>query len=286
MILVTGATGTVGSEVVRLLVAAGQTVRAFVRSPQKASQKLRGLNVEQVQGQFESADTLRKALDGVDRLFLLSSGAQNLEANEPRVVEEAKRYGVKHVVKLSVMGADRQPGITLERLHRGVEKKLESSGMKWTFLRPSAFMSNMLNNAASIKQQGKFFGPFGKGKLAYVDPRDVAAVAAKVLAGPSGHEGKAYVLTGAEALTQAQVAEKLARAVGRKVEFVDVPAQMAKQGMLHVGLPAPAVEMVLELAALIRDGKAGAVTQEVERITGSRPRTFDAWAKENAAAFR
>src|SRR5688572_9309121 len=126
MILVTGATGTVGSEVVRQLVAAGRTVRAFVRTPQKA-QKLRGPNVELVQGQFESVDTVRQALDGVERLFLLSSGAQNLEANEPRVVDEAKRYGVKHVVKLSVMGAERQPGVTMERLHRAVEKKVEAS---------------------------------------------------------------------------------------------------------------------------------------------------------------
>lgn len=283
MILVTGATGTVGSEVVRCLSADGQAVRAFVRSPQKA-QRLAGPKVEVVQGQFENGGSLRQAMDGVDRLFLLSS-AQNLEANEPRVVEEARRSGVKHVVKLSVMGAERQPGITLERLHRAVEKKVESSGMAWTFLRPSAFMTNMLNNAAAIKQQQKFFGPFGNGKLAYVDPRDVAAVAAKVLAG-SGHEGKAYVLTGPEALTQVQVAEKLTQAVGRKIQFVDVPPNMAKQGMLHVGLPAPAVEMVMELAAAIREGKSAAVTKEVERLTGARPRTFDAWAKENAAAFR
>lgn len=284
MILVTGATGTIGSEVVQQLAAAGQKVRAFVRSTQKA-EKLKGPNVELAQGTFEDTDSLKKALQGVDKVFLVSSGPENIEQNEPRVVEEAKKAGVKHLVKLSVIGAEYEPGVALGRLHRAAEKKIEALGMAWTFLRPSAFMSNMFGNAATIKSQGKWYGPYGDGKLGAIDVRDIAAVAVKALT-TSGHEGKAYALTGAEPLSQGQMAEKLSQAVGKPIQYVDVPAEAAKDNMLKMGMPPRLVDMLVEFSGVVRQGMAGAVTQDVEKVLGRKPRTFDDWVKENAAAFQ
>jgi uncharacterized protein YbjT (DUF2867 family) len=284
MILVTGATGTIGTEVVRQLAAAGQKVRALVRSPEKA-EKLKGPNVELARGAFEDVESLRKALQGVDKLFLLSSGPEHIEQSEPRVVDEAKKAGVKHVVKLSVIGAEYEPGIELGRLHRAVEKKIEGSGMAWTFLRPGAFMSNMLNNVGTIKAQGKFYGAYADGKLAVIDPKDIAAVAVKALTS-SGHEGKAYALTGLEPLSQAQLAEKMSKAMGKPVEYVNVPPEAAKDSMLKMGVPNRLANMLVEFSGVVRSGMAAAVAQDVEKVLGRKPRTFDDWAKENAAAFQ
>src|SRR5262249_48642778 len=152
MIVVIGATGNVGSEVVRQLAEKGEKVRALVRSPEKA-EKLKRPNVELFKGDLHSAESLRAALQGADHLFLLATGFDGMEKGEPKAIDEAKKAGVKHVVYLSVIGADMEPGGSIGRAHRASEKLLEASGLTWTFIRPSGFMSNQLNNAGSIKAQ-------------------------------------------------------------------------------------------------------------------------------------
>src|SRR5437868_2919098 len=220
MILVTGATGTIGSEVVRQLSAAGQKVRALVRDTAKA-EKIKGANVELAKGDLTQPETVRAALQGADKLFLLFTGV-DLVPVEGKVVEEAKKAGVKHIVYLSVVGADMEPGIALGRGHRATEKAIEASGIPYTFLRPSGFMSNMFNNLQSIKAQGKFYGPYGDGKMGVIHPADIAAVAVKALT-TAGHEGKAYVLTGSEAINNGEQAKILSQAVGKPIEYVAVP---------------------------------------------------------------
>jgi uncharacterized protein YbjT (DUF2867 family) len=284
MILVTGATGTIGSEVVRQLAAAGQKVRAFVRKPEKA-EKLKGPNVEIAKGDLDHADSLRAALQGVDHVFLLSAGLDTISKTEPKVVEEAKKAGVKHIVKLSVMGADMEPGGAITRAHRGSEKAIEASGIAWTFLRPSGFMSNMMNNLQSIKAQGKFYGPYADGKMGVIHPGDIAAVAVKALT-ERGHEGKAYTLTGPEPLSNAEEAKKLSAAVGKTIEFVNVPPEAAADGMLKAGMPKSLVDGLIEFSGAVRAGYVAATTGEVEKVLGRKPKSFDDWAKENAAAFK
>ena len=284
MILVIGATGTIGSEVVRQLAAKGQKVRAFVRNPEKA-EKLKGPNVELAKGDFDDVESLRAALKGADKLFLLTAGVENITQIEPRAVDEAKKAGVKHIVKLSVMGADMQPGITLGRAHRAAEMAVEASGIPWTFVRPSGFMTNALNNVGSIKAQGKFYGPYGDGKMGLIDPVDIAAVAVTALTRP-GHENKAYTITGPEALSQGEVAQKLSAATGKTIEYVAVPPEAAGESMLKMGMPKSLVDALLEFSGVVRAGHAAAVTGEVERVTGRKPRSFDGWARDNAAAFK
>ncbi|HVE83212.1 MAG TPA: SDR family oxidoreductase [Myxococcales bacterium] len=284
MILVTGATGNIGSEVVRQLAAKGQKVRAFVRNPDKAA-ALKGPNVEIAKGELGKPDTIRPAMQGVDHVFLLSAGLETIAQEEKNVVDEAKKAGVKHIVKLSVMGADMEPGIALGKAHRASEKNVEASGITWTFLRPSGFMSNLFNNADSIKSQGKWYAPYGDGKMGVIDPADIAAVAVKALT-ERGHEGKAYLLTGSEALSQAEMAQKLGAAVGKKIEYVNVPPEAAADSMLKMGMSKSLVDALGEFSGVVRQGFAAAVSPDTERVLGRKPKSFDQWAKENAAAFK
>lgn len=283
MILVTGATGKVGSEVVRQLAAAGAQVRAFVRDPEKAKAKLGG--VELAAGDLARPETLAAALRGVEKLYLLPPLVPTMTELEALAIEQARRAGVKHVVKHSNMGAQHEPGLTLPRWHRAGEKRIEASGMAWTFVRPTGFMSNALAWAGSIKSQGVVYGNGGDGKMSVVDPRDIAAVAVKALTEP-GHENKAYSITGPEALSQAQIAEKLSAATGKPIQYVDLPPETAREGMLKAGLPPRLVEGLSQLVGAVRAGRMTGATPELERLLGRKPRTFDEWARENAAAFQ
>ncbi|HUJ61796.1 MAG TPA: SDR family oxidoreductase, partial [Kofleriaceae bacterium] len=254
MILVTGATGTVGSHVVRELVAAGQQVRAFVTDTSEARKQL-GEKVEYAQGKFEDKASIEAALRGVTKLYLLVPFVENMAALEATVIDAAKRAGVRHVVKHSVSGAQYEPGLTIGRAHRAGEKLLEASGMAWTFLRPVGFMSNAFGWAPTVKSQGAIYQPMGSGKMAVIDPRDIASVGAKALT-TSGHEGKAYDLTGPEALDMTQQAKILGDAIGKPVKYVDVPDSAARDAMLGMGMPKFAVDALIEFTNLVRAGNA------------------------------
>ncbi|HEY8208391.1 MAG TPA: NmrA family NAD(P)-binding protein, partial [Myxococcaceae bacterium] len=171
------------------------------------------------------------------------------------------------------------------RGHRTSEKAIEASGVPYTLLRPSGFMSNMLNNVQTIKGMGKFFAPAGDGKMGVIHPADIAAVAVKVLTTP-GHEGKAYVLTGGETLSNAEQAKILSDAVGKPIEYVNVPPEAAADGMLKGGMPKAYVDMLIEFYGVVRAGFTAVATGDVEKVLGRKPKTYADWAKENAAAFK
>src|SRR5207302_1171854 len=189
MILVTGATGTTGGEVARRLIATGRQPRLLVRDPSKAREFQQ--TAETVQGDLGRPESLGPAMKGIERLYLVSAGSSgpDLEAN---AIEAAKQAGVRHVVKLSVIGAD-NPVLILSQWHAKSEQRLRESGLKWTMLRPGNFMSNALGWAGTIKSQGAFYQSTGSGRWAAVDPADIGAVAVKTLTTP-GHEGQAYRL--------------------------------------------------------------------------------------------
>jgi (4-alkanoyl-5-oxo-2,5-dihydrofuran-3-yl)methyl phosphate reductase len=283
MILVTGATGNVGAPLVRELVAAGQHVRAFVTDTGDAKQKL-GDKVELAKGTFEDKASIEAALRGVKKVYLLAPGMPDLTAWEATFVDAAKHAGVEHVVYHSVAGAQWEAN-AFGRWHRATEKKLEQSGMTWTFLRPVGFFSNALMWAATVKSQGAIYMPCGDGKTASIDARDIAAVAAKALAA-RGHEGKSYDLTGPEALSVGEQAKQLGDAIGKPVTYVDVPDAAAKDSMLGMGMAAAVADAMIELTSLVRSGGAASISDAVATVTGKPPRSFAAWCKDNAAAFR
>jgi uncharacterized protein YbjT (DUF2867 family) len=278
MILVTGASGTVGSEVVKVLVAGGVRFRAGYRTrPQNIPS-----GVESVALDFDDRDTVAAALMGVETVFLLST----MVAPEKNVVDEAKRAGVQRIVKLSVYGASRE-GFTFARWHRAVEKHIEASGVAWTFLRPSGFMQNFFNcMGETIRKQSAFYTASGAtGSGAHIDARDIGAAAARVLTG-EGHDGKAYELTGPQVLTYDQAAEILSRAAGRPIKHVSITPEQLKQGALAMGMPEVYVDALVDLDRAYAAGDLTQVTPTVKQLTGRDPIRFEQFAKDYADKFR
>ncbi len=278
MILVTGASGTVGREVVKALAAAGADFKAAYRSrPEKVPDGVQTVAVD-----FDRPETIGPALAGADTVFLLS----NMVEPEKRVVDEAKRAGVKRIVKLSVNGAADE-SFTFAKWHRGVERHIEASGLPWTFLRPSGFMQNFFNYMGdSIRKEGAFYTATGpKGAGAHIDARDIGAVAARVLTG-KGHEGKAYELTGSKAISYDEAARVLSQAVGREIRHVAITPEQFRQGALAMGMPAPYVDALVDLDRAYSTGTLLQVTPAVRELTGRDPIAFEQFAKDYADKFR
>jgi uncharacterized protein YbjT (DUF2867 family) len=294
-ILVTGATGTLGSEVVKQLSAKGKedvNVKAAARSANDNT--FESLNrVQVVQLDYNTQSTLTSALKGVDKLFLLTPFQSNMVNLTSNLVREAKSAGVKYIVKQSVMGADAEPGITPGRLHRQAEKIIEESGIQFTFLRPNFFMQNFVTfYSHSIKTQGAFYLPAGDGKVSFVDVRDIAAVAVQTLitttndGGGDKHKGKAYDITGGEALSYGQAADILSKEVGKKVNYVNISDEDARKGMKDIGTDDWTINSMIELFGIIRNGYASTISPVVEQVTGNKPISFSQFAKDYAEAFR
>lgn len=283
-ILVTGATGTIGTQVIKQLTAhPGVKVRAAVRSTAKAD-ALRELGAEPVEFEWSRPETFTAALQGADKLFLLTPFAPDQVELAQRLIDAAKAAGIKHIVKLSALGCDNEPGIQLGRWHHAVERAIQAAGIPYTFLRPNNFMENFIGYYPPAPD-GNIYLPFGQGAVSWVDGRDVAAVAVAALLG-HGHEGKVYTLTGGEALTIDQIAAQIAEATGRTIRFVDVPEEAARSAMLGMQMPAWMVNAMMELNGINKAGYAAAITPTVQEITGSAPRSFRDFARENAAAWQ
>jgi len=284
MILVTGASGTVGSEVLKQLREQGADVRAAFHSAEKAA-RAKKQGIDSVVLDYADRASTAAALKGVDKVFLLGPTVPNQSELENNVVEEAKKAGVRHIVKLSVLDAGGEK-YTFAKWHRAVEKTIERSGLKYTFLRCNEFMQNTLTYyLGTIKSEGAFYLPTKDSKNSVIDVRDIAAAAVKALT-TSGHENKVYELTGPEALSHEQIAQKLSAAVGKQIKYVDISPAAFKEGAVAAGIPEWYVDALLNLYQFYVAGGAQQVTKDVERVTGSKPRTFDEFARDHAAGFR
>jgi uncharacterized protein YbjT (DUF2867 family) len=282
MILVTGATGNNGSEIVKQLSAAGIPVRALVRNPAKAA-AIQGPGVQIIQGDLGKVETLEPALAGVDRILLCSSFAPDQVDVQGNLVKAARRAGNPHIVKFSVMAADPASPCQILSAHGQTEKQIEASGLPYTHLRPNSFMQNMLWMAQSIAQ-GSFALPAGDLRISTVDIRDIGAVAVKVLTG-SGHEGKTYDITGPESLTYAEQAQKLSAVTGKPVQYVPISPQDFKNGMLQWGMQEWFADAMNALYASYT-GYQTAVTDVVARVGQKQPTTFDQFTRDFTGAFR
>lgn len=299
VILVTGATGTVGSEVVKQLtspssLSSGSRVRAAVHSKNKAD-KLRDENktVEIVNMDYNKPETIVDALNGVDKLFLLTLPTPNMTEITSSLINEAKKNNVKHIVKLSVLDADAEPGIMITRLHRQEERIIEESGMPYTFLRAGAFMQNFINFfGQTIKTQNAIYLPVGDGKVSFVDVRDIAAVATEILLAKNNgskskqqHEYKKYDITGNEALSYSQAAEILSNVLGRRISYVNVTEEDARNAMKKMGMEDWLIDALVELYSVIRSGYASQSTTVVEQIIGRKPISLEQFARDYASFF-
>jgi uncharacterized protein YbjT (DUF2867 family) len=285
MILVTGATGLNGQALLRLLSARGVAVRALVRHPAKAAAIAALPHVEFAQGDMARAETLAPALRDVDRAMLISSSDPDMLAIQSNFIEAAKKAGVRHVVKLSGIMPELNSAFRFARMHGEIERRLEASGMAFTHLRAGEFMPAYFRQAPNIAAKGAMFLPMEDARIASIDVGDIAEIAARVLTG-SGHEGKTYPLTGPQALTMTQVAEKLSAATGKPIRYVDVPPEAARQAQLAAGMPPYLADALFELFAERRNGKEATVWPDAAALLGRPPTSFDEFAKQNAAMFR
>jgi uncharacterized protein YbjT (DUF2867 family) len=281
MILITGASGNVGREVVKQALAVGLKVRATFQSPGVAAKAPTGL--EGVIMDYAKPETIRPVLEGVEKVFLVGPPSRDLADFERNFINEVRAAGGKHIVKLSALGGRES---IFSSGHRDSEEHIEASGLPFTFLRPNGFMQNLVNyNAGTIRSQSTFYGCQANGAVSIVDIRDIAAVAVIVLAA-SGHEGKSYALTGVEALTNDQVAEKISRVVRQKISYVDLPPAEFKKAIMSTGIPEWSADALLDLQRFYREGKASTVTDDVERLTGRKAISFDQFASDYAFAFQ
>jgi uncharacterized protein YbjT (DUF2867 family) len=287
-ILITGATGTVGSEVVKQLSAKGENIIVKAAARSATDNTFENLNrVQVVQLDYDKPDSLAVALKGVDKLFLLTPFQSNMVDLTSNLVSEAKKAKVKYIAKQSVMGADAEPGITPGRLHRQAEKIIEESGIPFTFLRPNFFMQNFVNYYGNlIRSQGAFYTPAGDAKVSFVDVRDIAAVAVKSLINDNQQKGSAYNITGGEALSYGQAAEILSKAVGKKINYVNVTDQDARKGMKDMSMDEWTIKSMIELFEITRAGYVSEISPIVEQVTGNKPITFSQFANDYAGAFK
>jgi uncharacterized protein YbjT (DUF2867 family) len=281
-IVVTGATGTVGSKVVEQLVQAGSTVRAAVRDPGKIATRD---GVEAVAFDMAAPESVAPALRGADHLFLLTAFVPDMVDMTKRVVDAAQKEGVEHIVRLSVLGAGPQASITLARWHTDAEQYLEQSGVGFTHLRPNSFMQNYITFCAqTIKSENTIYLPHGSGKMSVVDVEDVAAVAVKALLEP-GHMGKAYDLTGPSALDNTEVAATLSAVLDRDIHYMDIPDMMVEMGLKSMGTPDVIIGALNELSSANRESRLAEVTNDLGQTLGRAPRTFEDFARANAESW-
>jgi uncharacterized protein YbjT (DUF2867 family) len=288
-ILVTGASGNIGSEVVNLLlaVAPAVSIKADVHSRQNVKKVKDGDRVKVIPIDYNESDTLRQALKDVDKLFLLTPDVPNAAHLASNAVSEAKKAGIRHIVKQSVMGADLEADVGTMRLHRQVEEIIEQSGIPFTFLRPNEFMQNFINfHSPSIKGNNAFYIPLEDAKVSLVDVRDIAAVAVKSLTDEDLHKNKTYLITGPEALSYHQVAEILSNRIGRKINYVNISDEEARAAMKEIGLSDWLINTVSELSDYFRKGKASEISSAVEEVTGNKPISFSQFANDYVDAFR
>jgi uncharacterized protein YbjT (DUF2867 family) len=283
MILVTGATGNVGLELIKKLFDRSLPVRAFVRDRSRA-RAIALPGIELVEGDFARPETVARALDGVEQLFLLMPSSAEVEQRQRIFVDAARKARVKHIVKLSQFGADAGAHGRFQRYHAGVEHHIRKSRIPYTFLRPNLFMQSLLNFRSSIASQGLFYAPAGNARVSIIDVRDIASVAAAALV-RSEHENQTYELTGPEALTHAEMAGEFSEAFGKTVKYVDVPPETMLQTLLDLRIPRWQAEGVVEDYDHYRRGEAAAITSAVRDVTQQPATRFSQFAADYARQF-
>ncbi|AZQ71368.1 MULTISPECIES: NAD(P)H-binding protein [Streptomyces] len=277
MILVTGATGNVGSALLKELQACGAgPLRGLTRD---AARAVFPEGVEAVEGDFADTASLKPALDGVRSLFLVSRLGSDAD-----ILEAARQAGVEHVVLVSSITVQTHPHLGPAGENLAVERLLKDSGMAWTILRPTQFASNSLMWAASIREHETVRAPYADTGLPTIHPADIASVARVALTEP-GHHGRTYALTGPEPVTARQQAEAIAAVLGREVPFAEISRQEAHARMAAV-FGDEAADAVLDVMGGDVNDEILTVRDTVSQVTGSPARPFRQWAAENAAAFR
>ncbi|WP_126446185.1 SDR family oxidoreductase [Sulfuricystis multivorans] len=270
-ILVTGATGNIGRALVEILQTTPSSLSTIAASPSGqsvAGAPGRPLNL------LNTAST-RAAMQGIERLFLLTPAHPEMEAMTANAVRAAQAAGVQHIVRVSGAGADPKSEIAIARLQGSCDQIVIDSGIAYTLLRPKNFMQNFTTFLRDMIRSGAVYSSQGEGRVPFIDARDIAAVAAQVLRDPQAHASQVYTLTGPQALTNAEALAVIAEHIGRPIQLVSISEEQAVEGMRQAGMPEPLVQAMSSLNRIIAAGWVAEVTDDVPRLLG-RPAT--AWA--------
>ncbi len=279
-ILVTGATGTVGRELVKALKTAGANVIAMSSSGKAVE------GVETRDANLADPASLARALRGIDTLFLLLPLQANMVQLARNAVAAATAAGVKHIVRSSGAEADSASPSAIGRVQGEIDQLVMQSGIPYTLTRPNCFMQNYLTFYGDMIRAGTLYLPQGDGKASFVDARDIAAVNAAILQQPAAHAGKTYTLTGGKALSNAEVTQCIGAALGRSISYMAVPDDAAIASMREGGLDAWSIETVMSLNRVIAAGHPAAVSPDVEKLLGRAPHTFEQFVADHVASWR
>ncbi|NCF21265.1 MAG: NmrA family NAD(P)-binding protein [Haliea sp.] len=279
-ILVTGATGNTCSGLIPALRGAGVDVRALVREEANA-QSLREIGVEVVIGDLDQPETIAPAVEDVDKIYLLTWNGPTQAKQAKDVIAAAKNAGNPHIVRHSMWGSEKS---RIVQQGDEVEETLKSSGLPWTILRPTFYMQNTMMAAQTIASDGMLYWDTGDGKLGMIDVRDIQDSAFAVLTG-SGHEGRSYILTGPEAISMHDVADTFSKVLGKDVTYVNVPHEASLESMVNMGFPEWIARGYGELMEGFSEGFANSTTDNVEKLTGHPPRSFEQFARDFAQVY-
>jgi uncharacterized protein YbjT (DUF2867 family) len=285
MILLTGATGTAGSFIANEFVRERVPVRILVRNRANAAALEKVPTVEIVEGDMSKRSTLGSALDGVDRVLMISAPVMDMVETQSTFIDASKAAGVRHLIKFSGLDARQDTAFPFGLMHKEVEDYLEKSGLAWTELRPTGFMQEYLRESPSIIQDGAFYLALGDTKLNPVDLVDVAKVGFLLLR-DGGHEGARLHMTGPEALTMKDIADRISQAVGKTVRYVPVSPIQRREALLAHDVP---LQIADALDRQVEERRKGGIESQVDlsthRLFNVKPTTFLAFAQRNAEAF-
>jgi uncharacterized protein YbjT (DUF2867 family) len=279
MILVTGATGNVGSQIVNQLLTCGQRVRVFTRDAAKVAPW--GDKVQVALGDFTRPETFAQAVAGVEAVFMMNGALDDQIFRQ--LMALAKSHGTPRIVFLSSLFAA-DPGSPIGLLHKDKEEALRASGLPFAIVRAGGFMSNAYQWIGSIRTESVVYNAMGDGAVASIDPADIAAVAVHALTTPVLTETQ-FDVTGETPLSTRKKVEVLSRILGKPIRVVDVPADAAVESLLRNGIPQHVAAALGQSFQEIREGRASTITDTVRRVTGRSPRSFEAWAQEHSARF-
>ena len=283
-ILLVGATGNVGTEIVKKLASLQVPFKALVHSDKKDDFLHSIPQAEIIKGDLNDKESLGKALQGIEKAFLLTNSSEKAEALQLNFVEAAQKAGVRHIVKLSQLAASVDSPVRFLRYHAHVENRIKDSGIAYTFLRPNLYMQGLLAFKDNIKNEGKFFAAIGNVGVSVVDVRDIAAVAATSLT-QEGHENKTYTLTGPQALTHYEMADIFSSILNKPVSFIEVSPEQMKTTLESVNFPVWQADGLLEDYAHYARGEAAFVDDAVKNVTGTNAIAFAQFAEDYKDLF-
>lgn len=282
-ILITGATGNISSGIIDQLKGSQHRLLALVRNPDKAK-ALESAGVELRVGDLEKPWTLGSAFEGADTAWILTPPGPRAPEQSSNALWAARNAGVKHIVRMSAIGAAHDAPTINGRLHGLSDAELIGSGVPYTIVKPHFFMQNLLMAAASIAQQGVMYLPLADSRMGLIDSRDISEFAARVLS-EAGHEGKIYTLTGPASVTMHQVAAAIGDATGKPVRYEPVPLEAAWQSMVQAGIDEWTVNLTCDYFAAYSTNWGDLVTSDFQSVVGHAPRSIAEFAKDFAGAF-